>query len=395
VTNNRDVPAAALTAASTLPGQLADDTTLVRNIQALRGIAALLVLWAHLKFVFPTSSAASHESWVRTARGAMGVDLFFVISGYVICMTAAKRHHTPLDFILARVARVAPLYLLVTLCVIVPFLIRGQATWVPFSSIWNGLFYLPILDLQDYTEPPLEVGWTLSFEFWFYSVFALLLFFLPARRVALVLPLIFLAGVPLMTRFYGAAWYFPRFAFHPLVLEFAMGCLVYHTQKWFRRDLSCFLLLAGLATGLILARHSGDLGYHEPLLSNRLDLAWRRVYLWGIPWALIVAGLVGLERNGVRTLPRWLVWTGGISFSLYLTHTSVMGKVVRFEDRTGLHQPVVIVPLVIAACLVAAWLCWRFIERPLTSLAQSWARSISGRSISRSKNRGAGRPGLG
>jgi exopolysaccharide production protein ExoZ len=346
----------------------------VENIQALRGIAALLVLWAHLTFplrVLCPSFALS--PLVNTAYGGSGVDLFFIISGYVISLTACKRHHRPLDFFLARIARISPIYLVVT---VLAFLGKDLFLWshLPLRSIWNGLFYLPIFDWRDYTEPPLAVGWSLSFEMWFYVVFALLLLRWKPRKVALILPILFAIGAPLMTLYQGA-WYFPRFMFHPFVMEFAFGCMVYLTQQWVPGRLSWVLLAGGILYLLIFSRHAGFLGFHIGLLSLEIGHAWLRVALWGVPAAFIVAGLVGLERHYGYILPRFLVWLGGISYSLYLTHRFSMMLVEKAGLWVGLRSPLVAVPVLVITCVVLGWICWRWVEKPLTSQAQKWAKT--------------------
>jgi exopolysaccharide production protein ExoZ len=348
----------------------------VENIQALRGIAALLVLWAHLKFPVAALSPGSERiSWINTAHGAIGVDLFFVISGYVISMTACKRHHRPLDFFLARIARVAPLYLAVFP---LAFLHKAYVSWpaIPWRSAWNGLFYLPIFDWNDYTLPPLAVGWTLSFEMWFYVAFALLLNVWKPTKVALLLPLLFFAGAGAMTLYHGA-WYLPRFLFHPFVLEFAFGCIVFQTQNAVKAVASWLLLAGGLFYMLVFSRHTGFLGWHVDLLSQHMDWAWERVLLWGFPSALVAAGLVGLERNSHLVLPRALVWLGGISYSLYLTHWFSVMIFAALGKKLGLHDLAAVMVVVVISTLVVAWLCWRWVEQPLTKRAQAWAKGIA------------------
>ena len=128
---------------------------------------------------------------------------------------------------------------------------------------------------------------------------------------------------------------------------------------------------------IAFSRHAGLLPLHPLLLSDRLDLAWQRVLLWGFPSALIVAGLVGLERNDIYTLPRGLVWVGGISYSLYLSHQLTMEIVADVGQRIGLHSLAVIVLLVPVLCVFGAWLCWKCIEKPLTVQAQRWAKKLS------------------
>ncbi|MCE0522570.1 MAG: acyltransferase [Methylacidiphilales bacterium] len=357
-------------------GTAAEATAKVENIQALRGIAALLVVWGHLKFpMADLCPGAESNPLVQTAHGAIGVDLFFIISGYVICLTACKRHGRALDFFLARVARVSPLYLAAFL----PALLwkdHASGAHLSLHSIWNGIFYLPIFDWEDYTEPPVGVGWTLSFEMWFYVAFALLLLIWRPAKVALFLPVLFFIGAPLMI-FYHGAWYFPRFLFHPFVLEFAMGCVIFHLQKRMVGWIPWLLLAGGIFCALAFTRHTGYLGWHEVLLSSRMDLAWLRVLLWGVPSAFIVAGLVGLERNHDYVLPRLLVWLGGISYSLYLTHRFSMAIAAKAGAWIGLHNPVMVALTVLLFSVLVAWLCWTWVEQPLTSRAQGWAKQMT------------------
>jgi peptidoglycan/LPS O-acetylase OafA/YrhL len=348
----------------------------VENVQALRGIAALMVVWAHIKFPLDKlCPGADRYPLVQTGHGAMGVDLFFIISGYVICLAASKRHHHPYEFLLARIARVSPLYLVyVLLFLLAKELFHGASD--SLRSIWNGIFYLPLFDWKEYSQPPGGVGWSLSFELWFYLVFALLLHLGTPKKVAFFLPIIFSVGAVLMIPYHGD-WYFPRFMFHPFVLEFAFGCVVFNTQRLVTRNLSWFLLAAGILYMIAFSRHAGLLPLHPLLLSDRLDLAWQRVLLWGFPSALIVAGLVGLERNDIYTLPQGLVWVGGISYSLYLSHQLTMEIVADVGQRIGLHSLAVIVLLVPVLCVFGAWLCWKCIEKPLTVQAQRWAKKLS------------------
>ena len=138
---------------SSYPAGAASST--IENLQALRGIAALLVVWAHLKWpLTDLCPNITHNTFIKTAHGSIGVDLFFIISGFVICLTACKRHHQPLDFFLARIARVAPLYLVAT----IGFVALNYPKFWPnpsWLSFWNGFFYLPLFDTSVYTVPPL------------------------------------------------------------------------------------------------------------------------------------------------------------------------------------------------------------------------------------------------
>ena len=306
----------------------------VKNIQALRGVAALLVVFSHFKYV---ATPIGHALTIspRLVGGAAGVDIFFIISGYVIAMTAVKREHLPGGFFLARVARVWPLYLVLTL-------LRLGWHQESFQSIWNGLFFLPIFDWKTYSGPPLSVGWTLSFEMWFYTIFAVLMVFFKPRRVAIFLPAFFCFGAAVMT-FYRGDWYFPHFMFHPFVIEFAFGCVVFTVQRFISHAVGWTLLVLGAILLLFFAFHFYSIGECTDVMVRK-DLAWLRILIWGSPAALLVAGAVGIERNGGWIFPSWLIGAGTISYSLYLVHTTIPGAVARIllflslqKSTCGLH----------------------------------------------------------
>jgi peptidoglycan/LPS O-acetylase OafA/YrhL len=351
----------------------------VENIQALRGIAALLVLYAHVRMLMRLFYPAIPGNMAD--GGGIGVDLFFVISGFVICLTANKRHHSASDFILARIARVVPFYLAATLFhlflhLIIPVASLSHPT---FKSVWNGLFFLPIFDWGYLTTPPIFVGWTLSFEMWFYLMFAFCLLFCKPLRAAALFPLLFalcaLAGI-----WYHGNWYLPRFVSHPFVIEFAFGCVAYQLRHQIRGALPWLLLVAGIAYIFVFSQGTDRLGF--PLIELDMEprfavLPWLRMLLWGVPMALIVAGLVGLELSRNYTLPPLLVGLGAISYSLYLTHWPVIQILLQITARTPIRSPWIIGPVATVTCLTAATLCYFYVEIPLTKRAQKWAKRLA------------------
>jgi peptidoglycan/LPS O-acetylase OafA/YrhL len=364
------------TSSAPSPTRTGPDT--VENIQALRGIAALLVLWAHIKFPIGALCPEGYDRspWVQTGQGAIGVDLFFVISGFVISLVACKRHHRPVDFLLARVARISPLYLVFVLLFL---LVKGvfMHRYNSFSSVWNGIFYLPIFDMKDLSWPPGGSGWTLCFEMWFYLCFALLLCFQAPKNVATMLPFIFIVG-SLCSLCYTGDWYFPTFMFHPLTLDFAFGCIIYQLQHLISGKIAGVLLLIGALWAFFITRHTGYLAYPQTAAAVYVA-AWQRTLFWGVPCAFLAAGLVGLERNRLFTMPAALVWVGGISYSLYLSYQVSMDTITAIGRHLGVHSLWLVLVVVVAGCVFNAWLCWRFIENPLSKVAQKWAKSVSER----------------
>ena len=314
-----------MTPSRTQPGTL-------RSIQYLRGIAALAVV-------------AHHTSWTRTELGAAGVDLFFVISGFIM-VHVSRREATPAAFLRARALRVVPLYWLVTLAAVV----LHQVTDAP--RLLASLAFWPHVAVTGGGNPVLIQGWTLNFEMVFYLIFAAILT-MPAcvRLSALTLTLaalcaagaIFTPADPAL-----AEWT------SPMLLEFAAGAWLCHAhhRRWLPRGLGAVLLVAVGIMALALQPHST--GY-EP---------WRFV-AWGLPMLLVAAGAVGLEAGGGLPRVPGLLPLGNASYALYLTHILVL------EGVRPLVRPLpmfLALPSVVLACVLVGWLMHRWVEAPLGTL---------------------------
>jgi peptidoglycan/LPS O-acetylase OafA/YrhL len=348
-------------------------TGTVENIQALRGIAALLVLYAHVRVMM--DYYCPHLPWRH--GGGIGVDLFFTISGFVICLTASKRHHSAAGFFLARVARVVPLYVTLTIGYFLFHVIFPAANSIhsTFQTLWNSLFFLPVFDWSSYTPPIIFVGWSLSFEMWFYLMFALCLLFCRPVLAASLLPLIIAIGT-LCGIGYHDNWYMPRFMTHPYALEFAFGCVIYRLRDQIKGPWPAFLL--GSAALYLALFFRGSSLYGIPQFDANTHLAWMRVLFLGLPAALIVAGMVGLELTRTFVMPSPLVWLGAISYSLYLSHWITIQVFIRLIARLKIHSPWILGTVVPVTCLIVAALCYYYVELPLTSQAQRLARRLIG-----------------
>jgi exopolysaccharide production protein ExoZ len=147
------------------------------TIQALRAVAALLVVVLH---AFETwgervDPAAPGVSW---DNGASGVDIFFIISGFVMVISSRRLVDRPgawLIFLRHRVVRIVPLYWLLTTAKIVAVMVLGGVvlrTSLDFKSVAGSYLFLPVTDSAGHFRPVLPVGWTLTYEFLFYLLFA-------------------------------------------------------------------------------------------------------------------------------------------------------------------------------------------------------------------------------
>jgi exopolysaccharide production protein ExoZ len=187
----------------------------IRSLQILRFVAAAMVVAAHaIYFVGLPQLQPAHNVEI----GAAGVDIFFVLSGFVIYRSAfALRRMTAGEFIAKRFLRVAPLYYLTNLVWLL--LLWRLFHWpVDRSEIAASFTFWPA---WQYLAAPVDpVGWSLCFEMLFYVAVALVLF---SRRALPLLLAVFLIA------WLGRAavgWPGLRILGNPIALEFLLGVLI-------------------------------------------------------------------------------------------------------------------------------------------------------------------------
>lgn len=309
-------------------------------IQALRGIAVFLVVLTHARYTFlDTPAWAFAEQSLR--NGAMGVDLFFVISGFIMVYTTRKLAGTPrdtADFLVRRFARIWPLYAVATFAWIT-ITERGVGWlmhWPALRQLLLSLSFQPVdIDNPLYFSASLPLGWTLNFEMYFYLVFGICLLLGRWRWLALagwiMLTVIFIPvykrGLTLdVLSNFRFSFAYLNLMTNPIILEFLAGVAIgwLYLQDWFvLRSASVarhlvFLALCGGVWGI----WGGLTNFHGPTQ-------------WGAVVALVVLALALAGKTIELRPPAVLVWLGTISFSLYLTHTTVQLLATRGVQAMG------------------------------------------------------------
>jgi exopolysaccharide production protein ExoZ len=332
------------------------------TIQAARGVAANLVVLSHLSIV-EAKYTRGDVLPACTFYGIAGVDLFFVLSGFI--MVAVAGHYTgPVDFLWRRATRIYPTYWLISLpvlalAVVAPAFVNSSIQ-SPIS-LWRSFLLVP-----DTTLPLLAVGWTLVHEMYFYLVFSVFL----ALRIPVSLGIIGWGAilVMLVTIIPDQVAAFPalRVTTSPLTAEFMMGAIV--GVLWARRWTAGAILVGMVGVAELVL----SIIYIAPILSlstnPHLD-AWR-VVIFGIPSAMLVYTITGLERLRPLLGPKTLmVALGDWSYSTYLVHVLVISAVGRmlflFAPNGGVSASVTLIATgLVAANLVGAGLHSLF-ERPV------------------------------
>ena len=343
------------------------------SVQALRAVAALAVLAGHLaqneiRFL----DAPLLPAWLQA--GASGVDLFFVISGFVmVYVTRGMGRAAPAQsarFLYQRAARIYPAYWLFTGLVLIGYLLMP-------GSLTRGLDELNLLaslTLWPVSSPPvLLVAWTLIHELYFYLVFAGLLL-LPGRLFVPALS-VWIAAI-LAAHWSGLAYSgaVAGLAFHPLTLEFIAGCAIGLLVCSGRRRFGAASLVAGLALW------AGSFAWLAPAGPADIPMGWLRVGIWGVPAVLTTYGVVTLEIDHRMRTPGPLVALGDWSYALYLAHLPVVALLVRLVDRfvpeTGPLPNLIFIATASLASIAVAGLTYRLFERPVLALTRKWGDRV-------------------
>jgi exopolysaccharide production protein ExoZ len=335
----------------------------LNSLQALRGIAALLVAASHLYGVDQRYFGGPVLPPI-IQFGFAGVDLFFVLSGFVMVLLtqfgAGHRLIVP-AFLFSRVTRVYPLWWLVLGVVSVVWLVR-PALFVSTPNLQADFFLLPHEGL-----PFLAVGWTLIHEIYFYIAFGFLLL-LPNRHFALGLlgwMLLIVVSNAFSDAFNTSPPPILKLVIHPLTLEFGFGVAVGLLATKGYRPKPFVLLLTGIIWLAIAGLFSLDQG------TILFDRNWVRTLVFGPAWALVLWGIVALEADEGIVTPLYLVGLGNASYALYLVHVPIFGALSRMFSPSFGASPwdnVLAWLMLLLIAIFTAAIIHLYIERPILSI---------------------------
>lgn len=344
------------------------------GVQYMRALASMMVLVGHViaeaEHYFGVHLPLDIIPWTR------GVDIFFVISGFIIMVSSQKYYDIQNGvgvFLRNRFVRVVPLYWFFTTLMLVVLLVMPGATkdtQMDWMQTITSYLFIPYERYDGRAAPILSLGWTLNFEIFFYAVFSLAL--LLPRRIGPWAVIAAMALWSLLGAVIGFEQTVLRVWANPLIIEFCFGVAlgyvyVFHWQGVPGRNGLAFVMLAVGFLLLVLLNVPGDLP---------------RFIASGIPAAVMVGAVVFLwHQSEVHSiLSRFGALMGDCSFALYLSHRFVLRALT-----------IVLVPLlpgtaegaglfVLLACTVAilgSIVVYHLIERPMLALFSRPRRQIA------------------
>jgi exopolysaccharide production protein ExoZ len=351
-------------------------------IQILRAVAALMIVFSHGQNDALNEAIKAGGTFARLEilPWDSGVDLFFVISGFIMVHASQRLFARPGasgSFILRRLIRIVPLYWLITaltLGILAYVAWLGKRVFPDFSEIAASLGFVPFARPEDGQPRPLvPLGWTLNYEMFFYVVFAFFVRFrhdMAIGAVALTLILAVCMGAILRPTATAIAYWSD-----PIVLEFVLGMLtafVWHRGFRLDRVPAVLLFSVGMAT---LALDLDGMARSGPVDVDANGFS--RLLGCGLPMALIFGAIV-LAEPSVWTRSRlvsFLVFLGNASYALYLSHPLVVIFARKAYLAFGLSRTIGFWPLITADILFAvvlALIVHVFVEKPISARLQRW-----------------------
>ena len=331
-------------------------------LQSLRAVAAILVVWAH---AIDLASKRNLDGWHLDGGaienfGAVGVDIFFVISGFIVSISA-ERTLSAQQFLIKRWLRIWPLYAIATLLVFC----MSPSEWGRLDRLMYSLLFIQEPGIPS-SMPTHPLGWSLFYEMAFYLMLALTMCWNSLRPIGERV-LCFLAiavCVASMQKFQQPLNIFGN----PIVVDFAMGVwlgLIWKKYpilpKW------AFTSLFFLGSALLVQSVFDGFGLisEAPYTLNAL-LSWERVKLWGVPSALLVASAIFRPQSTSRK--SIFIFIGDASYSIYLFSLPALLAIDSIWSLLN-YFPVDVRILISAfIATVAGVVAYLIIERPLVAI---------------------------
>jgi peptidoglycan/LPS O-acetylase OafA/YrhL len=333
-----------------------DQQTIVA-IQVLRALAATAVVFAHFQMDLGRMLNA-WDALPDLTLGHAGVDLFFVISGFVMVCAGEPmfgRAGGPMRFMTRRLIRIVPLYWLVTtLYLVIALSVPAFERSASAAAVAASYLFIPWPRADGMMLPLVGQGWTLNYEMLFYAIFAVAV--VAPRRIAVALAsgaLIVAVGAG---QLYRPASPILAFWFDPIVLEFVFGMtigLAYREGFRLPKPLAVLAMLGGLA--LIVAY--GDLE--------------ARVLTLGLPATIVVVGAAFGDFSLRSTAWRPVAVVGDASYALYLFHSIPVRAILIGGSWIGLDiasRPWPYLSAAVVGAVALAVTIYYLFERPVTRL---------------------------
>jgi peptidoglycan/LPS O-acetylase OafA/YrhL len=327
----------------------------INSLQALRGIAALMVLLFHLtEALYQTASINFLGGFFRFANS--GVEIFFVLSGFIISYTAHHLISTKRvkEYVFKRFIRVYPIYWIAITFFIVPAIVFELNSGYVFS------FYNLLSTYMLFPEHPMIYGvsWSLSHEVYYYALFALLII---SRKFIFVY---FLIVAVVIFRVLGFVSFehsaLLRLMFSQNVILFFMGMTtfyIFHKNLFSPSRIVCIAVIAICVSAFLLFGQN----FHEHIFASMF---------YGVTTSFLIFFSTNLEIGHDVEVPYPFILLGDASYVLYLVHLPALKLFIKTISKfTNGHTAIISLSILCAALIIfASIFIHKKVEKPLLIL---------------------------
>ena len=325
------------------------------SLQVLRAIAATSVVYFHIGVI--------------PVFGGFGIDIFFVISGFVMAMVIADGQSARI-FGISRVARIVPLYWTLTTCVLILAIIKPElfnSTTANIHNYLKSLFFIPYFKESRLLQPMLFVGWTLNYEMFFYL--CIWLSIVLYRRFYFLLTLIFLVLTYVIFGKISDNNVLHTFFGNTLLFEFVFGMIAYYIYRHQnpKTSLNSIILIAVAILSYVFM-------VYLDLFGPKID----RLYGYGLPSVLLVLSITFLEGT-IFSCKNILTNIGDASYATYLSHYFVIDALKKFVfiklSFINIYTPFGVL-ITLGLTLITGQIIYVYCDKPLSRKFKNFILSL-------------------
>ena len=347
----------------------------IKSIQILRAIAALMVAYFH--------STDRGGVNLLPHTGAFGVDIFFVISGFVI---ASMGYQDSKYFFIKRVFRILPLYIIATsimivICIIFPEKINRTVVNLP--AFIKSILFIPykmesnvsILQ-QGWTlnVPILQQGWSLNFEMFFYLIMAICIATVKNKKYLGIVCALTLSSIFTILNVINSDLFALKYYQKSLFPEFIYGIILFYIYTFLKGKNKEYLLIKNDIMNMIIFGIIGFVSFMYLVGDNfyKWSIMYSRNIFWGIPSLFLVFAFLNIERQIKNNcIINFFIKMGDASYVLYLFHTFIISFFTRLlfikiiANSSNLIISVLVNIVVMASSIVGSIVIYNIIDKPI------------------------------
>lgn len=333
------------------------------SVQLLRGFAALLVVLHHIAFKERTYEVSGFD-WLHI--GGSGVDLFFIISGFIMCYSTHDKNISFSKFIALRFERILPLYWFFTTLALAVFIVAPHVVNSSGGTTSIVDSYLLIPTDNKYL---VQNGWTLSYEFYYYFIFSAFIFFIKDRACRYYCVIFSLGVIATMGVALQPQESILKFIFSSWLYEFAMGVISFMIFKKNKINLNFGWVLLAIGLALLIYKNN-----HMELFSTLPG-----ALSVGVPMWFIFTGLISLESLFEKRTNGFInfgVLLGYSSYSLYLIHPFILSPVAMILKKIHLDKSYLFGVGMLIPAIISGVLGYLYLEKPMVKFIKEKRKSL-------------------